>query len=199
MNQGIETQQIEARAAGGPVNAGQPYLVGELGPEVIVPQNNGMVLPNRNPDPAIVGMQNGQPDYGYGNRWDESTKAYTGPPKGVGYYGELQRPDGNISGELGMGRQAGAHNEIPTMVPGLSPQEMSVMLSTPEGQRYPDSVRNSIRDKAESHAAFRELNGQSPWAGINDSKELAPDLREKMISQAMIAPNDPPRGKPKKR
>lgn len=192
MNQGIETQQIEARAAGGPVNAGQPYLVGELGPEVIVPQNNGMVLPNRNPDPAIVSMQKGYPDYGYGNRWDENTKAYTGPPKGVGYYGELQRPDGNISGELSVNV---GHGEIPAMVPGLSSQEMSAMLTTQDGEKFPDSVYK----KAASHAAFRELNGQSPWAGINDSRELAPDLREKMISQAMIAPNDPPPGKPKKR
>lgn len=35
-----------ARAAGGPVQAGQPYLVGERGPEVIVPQQSGTVLPN---------------------------------------------------------------------------------------------------------------------------------------------------------
>jgi hypothetical protein len=46
MNQGIETQQIEARAEGGPVNAGQPYLVGEQGPEVIVPNGSGTVIPN---------------------------------------------------------------------------------------------------------------------------------------------------------
>lgn len=47
MNQGIETQQIEARAEGGPVNAGQPYLVGENGPEVIVPTSGGIVIPNQ--------------------------------------------------------------------------------------------------------------------------------------------------------
>jgi hypothetical protein len=186
MNRGIETQQIEARAAGGPVNAGQPYLVGELGPEVIVPQNNGMVLPNRNPDPAMRGLQNGQPDYGYGNRYQSNQ------PKGVGYYGELQRPDGGHSTELSVDVGKG---DIPAMVPGLSSKEMSAMLTAKDGDKFPDSVY----DKAASHAAFRELNGQSPWAGINDSKELPPDLREKMISQAMIAPNDPPRGKPKKR
>jgi hypothetical protein len=37
---------IPARASGGPVQAGQPYLVGEKGPEVIVPQQDATVIPN---------------------------------------------------------------------------------------------------------------------------------------------------------
>lgn len=37
---------IQARAMGGPINAGQPYLVGERGPELVVPKNNGTVIPN---------------------------------------------------------------------------------------------------------------------------------------------------------
>lgn len=35
-----------ARANGGPVRAGRPYLVGERGPEIMVPNSNGTVLPN---------------------------------------------------------------------------------------------------------------------------------------------------------
>ena len=34
------------RAQGGPVNAGTPYVVGEKGPEVIVPGRSGVVIPN---------------------------------------------------------------------------------------------------------------------------------------------------------
>lgn len=34
------------RAAGGPVEAGRSYLVGEKGPELIVPRNPGVVIPN---------------------------------------------------------------------------------------------------------------------------------------------------------
>jgi hypothetical protein len=34
------------RAAGGPVEAGQPYVVGEKGPETFVPRSAGTVLPN---------------------------------------------------------------------------------------------------------------------------------------------------------
>lgn len=37
---------IGERAAGGPVGAGLPYLVGERGPELIVPRSAGTVIPN---------------------------------------------------------------------------------------------------------------------------------------------------------
>jgi len=35
-----------ARADGGPITAGTPYLVGERGPEIVVPKSSGTVLPN---------------------------------------------------------------------------------------------------------------------------------------------------------
>jgi len=37
---------IFTRAEGGPVNAGQPYVVGEKGPEIVVPNQNATVLSN---------------------------------------------------------------------------------------------------------------------------------------------------------
>lgn len=37
---------LEARATGGPVNAGQPYVVGENQPEVFVPHTSGTILPS---------------------------------------------------------------------------------------------------------------------------------------------------------
>ena len=37
---------IGARANGGPVSAGSPYLVGERGPELFVPKGSGTVMPN---------------------------------------------------------------------------------------------------------------------------------------------------------
>ncbi len=37
---------LEARENGGPVNSGQPYLVGEKGPELFVPKNSGGIVPN---------------------------------------------------------------------------------------------------------------------------------------------------------
>lgn len=35
------------RAAGGPITRGRPYLVGELGPELVIPNTSGAVIPNR--------------------------------------------------------------------------------------------------------------------------------------------------------
>ena len=35
-----------AKAGGGPVESGKPYLVGEQGPEVVVPGSSGTVIPN---------------------------------------------------------------------------------------------------------------------------------------------------------
>jgi hypothetical protein len=37
---------VQPRAMGGPVGAGSPYLVGERGPELFVPSNNGSIIPN---------------------------------------------------------------------------------------------------------------------------------------------------------
>lgn len=39
-------QGVKARALGGPVSGGQPYLVGERGPELFVPQVSGGIVPN---------------------------------------------------------------------------------------------------------------------------------------------------------
>jgi len=37
---------LDTRASGGPVSGGSPYLVGEKGPELMVPRTSGMVVPN---------------------------------------------------------------------------------------------------------------------------------------------------------
>lgn len=39
-------EPIEARAGGGPVDAGSPYLVGEEGPELFTPKRSGMITSN---------------------------------------------------------------------------------------------------------------------------------------------------------
>lgn len=47
-----------ARADGGPVDGGKPYLVGERGPEIVVPGQDGTVIPNH----AISTWGSGGPD-----------------------------------------------------------------------------------------------------------------------------------------
>ena len=39
-------EKIKTRAQGGPVDAGKPYVVGEKGPEIIIPTSDGNVLSN---------------------------------------------------------------------------------------------------------------------------------------------------------
>ncbi len=43
---GIGQPKNQQRASGGPVEAGQPYLVGERGPELMIPDVNGVIMPN---------------------------------------------------------------------------------------------------------------------------------------------------------
>lgn len=42
----IQGQQYSGRALGGPVTGNTPYIVGERGPELFVPTNNGSIIPN---------------------------------------------------------------------------------------------------------------------------------------------------------
>jgi hypothetical protein len=44
-------KEIPGRAQGGPVQADRPYVVGEDGPEIVVPRQNGTVLPQRLANP----------------------------------------------------------------------------------------------------------------------------------------------------
>ena len=43
---GTAVSAVGGRANGGPVNKNMPYMVGERGPELFVPQNNGKIVPN---------------------------------------------------------------------------------------------------------------------------------------------------------
>ncbi len=52
---GIPGLKIPGRAAGGPVSAGQPFLVGERGPELFVPPRTGRVIPNGDLAAAAAG------------------------------------------------------------------------------------------------------------------------------------------------
>lgn len=49
--------RLPARAAGGPVAGGSAYLVGERGPEVFVPTQSGMIIPNRGSMGVTMNLQ----------------------------------------------------------------------------------------------------------------------------------------------
>ena len=52
--QGIFSRLAGARAEGGPVSAGKPYLVGEKGPEIVVPKQDATVIPNHQLTPGSI-------------------------------------------------------------------------------------------------------------------------------------------------
>ncbi|HJW39751.1 MAG TPA: phage tail tape measure C-terminal domain-containing protein [Rhizomicrobium sp.] len=53
-----------ARAAGGPVDAGTPYLVGEQGPELFVPDASGAIAPNASLKSGSITLNVQTPDAG---------------------------------------------------------------------------------------------------------------------------------------
>ena len=55
----LETVVDGARAMGGPVNAGRPYLVGENGPEIFVPRNSGGIIPGYQQGGAVGAFTSG--------------------------------------------------------------------------------------------------------------------------------------------
>jgi hypothetical protein len=149
-------QDIQPRAAGGPVNPNQPYLVGEKGPEVIVPQQPGTVIPNQLTPQQPQQQQQNQ---NWGNRED-------GTPKGNGWLGVLQRPDGKVSTEISIGVNInGKETEIPTLVPTLTKEEVNYLLTNnPEKQDLFDTpMGKSIMKKAYDHALEQIRSGKSPF------------------------------------
>jgi hypothetical protein len=50
------TSSIEARAAGGPVSSGRPYIVGEVGPELFVPSSSGSIVPNNQMGGKVINL-----------------------------------------------------------------------------------------------------------------------------------------------
>lgn len=92
-----------------------------------------------------------------------------GSKKGDGFIGLRQRPDGSVSSELSIGVEInGKEIEIPTMVPGLTSQELHWLMTTPPDQQG-GKVPQSIQDKAIAHAKERMRRGLSPFKQPNEA------------------------------
>ena len=93
---------------------------------------------------------------GYGLRND-------GTPKGKGYLGEIQLPDGNVATEYSIGvNMDGKEVEIPTLVPTLTEDEVALMRDDIIPNHKP--VPKAIAEKAIAHAEQRMAEGKSVWA-----------------------------------
>ena len=98
-------------------------------------------------------------DYGYGNRPDKTKK-------GLGYFGELERPDGTgVMTEYSIGVPInGEEMDVPTLVPTLTPDEIRLILHMQEG----DDMPRSIVHKAIDHAHQRLSEGKPIFATEED-------------------------------
>ena len=91
----------------------------------------------------------------FGNRLD-------GTKKGKGFLGILPRPDGGVSTELSVGVNIdGKETSIPTLVPGLTKEEVDFLLNLEPGDAR--SIPDSIINKAVKHAKDRMNQGKSPF------------------------------------
>ena len=52
----LNMTRLPGRASGGPVSSGQPYMVGERGPEVFVPTGSGKIIPNGGAGGIVVNV-----------------------------------------------------------------------------------------------------------------------------------------------
>lgn len=108
-------------------------------------------------------VKGGTEALGYGNRPD-------GSPKGSGFLGELQRPDGGVSTEVSVGVNIGGKEmDIPLLVPTLSRAEIDQVLSLPQGQQPPESI---VR-KAAQFAKQRIAKGRSVFAEEKEQTQAA--------------------------
>jgi hypothetical protein len=102
-------------------------------------------------------------DHGYGLREDGSLK-------GNGFYGMLPRTDhpGQRSSEFSVGLDLGdgVETSVPSMVPGLSHDQMQSLLSH-------DMPSQDILDKARSFAIQRRLTGLPYFARPQEENKLA--------------------------
>lgn len=95
------------------------------------------------------------------SQWE---KRPDGSEKGMGWLGLRQRPDGEVSSEISIDVGSG---DIPSMVPGLTQEEMHFLMTTPMDSKAP--WPRSILRKAAAWANMRRAAGQSPFRGPDEA------------------------------
>lgn len=114
------------------------------------------------------------PDYGYGRRWDEATQSFSGPNKGLGYFGPLKNVSGQTQSEFSIDEEINGKNvSMPTLVPTLTKAQVQTLLSLKEGQPIPQD----IVAKAVAYAKQRIAQGKSPFAGPGEQSNTYPELQ----------------------
>ncbi len=101
----------------------------------------------------------------YGNRPD-------GSAKGMGFFGELKRPDGDVSTEISVGvGMDGKEMDIPLIVPTLTKKELNYLLSTDiKGKNF---FTNMPPSKQAEALANQMMRSKFPdFVGVNHPEAL---------------------------
>lgn len=119
----------------------------------------------------VTSLESPAPAQGqYGLRNDGKTH------KGTGWLGELKLPNGGVATEYSVGVNIGGKEmDIPTLVPGLSQEQISRMVNDiiPNNKDVP----KDILDIAAAHAKSQLAKGESVWA--NESAQPTQQSKEK--------------------
>jgi hypothetical protein len=132
----LETVVDGARAMGGPVKGGRPYLVGENGPELFVPRNSGGIIPGYNRGGLVGGMGGGM----IGQLLMGMLGSQGGQMLGQRVAGETGAMAGNMLGFMlpsmlmgGMGRGPSVGQRLGTSPDPIGPMRESVLANTKLG------------------------------------------------------------------
>ena len=102
----------------------------------------------------------------------DDSKRLDGTAKGLGFFGVLQRPDGDSSTELSIGVNLnGKEMQIPLIVPTLSREEIDGLL---KGQEPSEE----IAEKAVQHAIGRMKSGKPLFAADGEQHPLPASAEE---------------------
>ena len=111
---------IQARAMGGPVNSGQTYLVGEKGPELFVPKNDGGIVSNYALGGMVRSNKSGYGKYAGARSFIRGKDSIRSPKLGAdGKPMEVDPNSGMASSMAGMALMMGG-----SQVPGVAGQGM---------------------------------------------------------------------------
>jgi len=92
-----------------------------------------------------------------------------GSQKGAGYFGLLNRPDGDVSTELSVGIEMdGRETQIPLLVPTLTSDELTFVLNNNDIRKIPESIFR----KAKAHAVQRMNAGLPVFAQEGEAGSL---------------------------
>jgi murein DD-endopeptidase MepM/ murein hydrolase activator NlpD len=125
-------QTPKRRAGGGPVIAKTPYMVGEEGPELFVPKENGTIVPN-NQVAGLFGMFGGSrggfnpatSDHPYMRQMElEKVKRQMNLPAGKGFTGKYDQ----FGNPTGYGANAGQTEKLIAMAPLEEQMATSVQI-----------------------------------------------------------------------